>query len=93
MRKSRKNNSRLSRFVHYKYSGPIVFVPIIFLIAMPFAYYYATAEFFDKWNCSTIDSYLSGLPAPNDIPNLEDLSDTQLTKLETFDDECKSITK
>ena len=28
MRKSQKNNSKLSRFAYYKYSGIIVFLPI-----------------------------------------------------------------
>lgn len=85
--------SKLERFYRYKYSGPIVFVPIILLIAVPWIILTDESEFFDRWSCTTLDNYKSDLDVPDKFPKYSELTDEQLNRINGFLDECKFVGK
>lgn len=88
MRQSKRNNSRFSRFVYYKYSGPIVFVPLIILAVGVFLYMDYNNEFFSAWSCDTIGSYLLDIDVPEEFPKHNDLTEDQHLKLHKIYQEC-----
>ena len=93
MRKSQKNNSVLSRFVYYKYSGIIVFAPLIIIGVSVFLYMENEKEFFTAWSCETVGDYLLDIDVPDDIPNAHTLPEDQHLKLHKIHDECNSNAK
>ena len=88
MRKSQRNNSKLSRFVYYKWSGPIVFVPIIILAVSVYVYMSVEQEFFTAWSCDTIENYLLDIEVPDKFPKHNDITDSQHVKLHKIWQEC-----
>ena len=88
LRKSQKNDSRFSRFAYYKYSGIIVFAPIIILIIGTYIYVSDQQEFYSAWSCETINDYLLGDDVPDEFPVHSDLTEKQHVKLHQIYDEC-----
>ena len=85
------NKTPLMKFVH-KYTGFIV-CGVILAIAIPL-YLYETGEqeFFEKWSCGNLQSYL--LTYDQDIyqldfPDHDHLSEEQHTRLHEVLSECK----
>ena len=64
MRKSQKNDSKFGRFLYYKWSGPIVFAPIIILSILVILFIQSDQEFFTAWSCETIEDYLMRQDVP-----------------------------
>lgn len=93
MRKSQRNDSALSRFVYYKWSGPMVFVPLIIIAVSVFLYIDYNQEFFTAWSCKTITDYLLDENVPEEFPRHNDLSEEQHLKLHRILDECNSAAK
>lgn len=91
MRKSQKNNSKLSRFVHYKYSGPIVFVPIILISVLGYYNMTVTAEFFDPWSCDTLRDYVLGDEVPDRFPLHNEITEEQHLRLHIILQECQDL--
>lgn len=83
----------LSRFVYYKYSGPIVFVPLIVLGIGVFLYMDYNQEFFTAWSCETVHDYLLDKDVPDDIPRHNDITDEQHLKLHKIVQECNDAAK
>ena len=81
MRKSQKNNSKLSRFAYYKYSGIIVFLPIILFAVGMYIYIDDQNEFYSAWSCETINSYLLNEDVPDDVIHHNELTEKQHVKL------------
>ena len=93
MRKSQRNNSKLSRFVYYKWSGPIVFVPLILLGVFGYIYMETEKEFFTAWSCDTISNYLLDIDVPDDIVKHNDITEEQHIKLHKIYQECTESEK
>jgi len=93
MRKSQKNNSKMSRFVYYKYSGLIVFIPLIILGIGVYSYMELNKEFFTAWSCETVADYVNEKDVPENIPLVHELDSSQYSKLENIVNECNSMTK
>lgn len=93
MRKSQRNTSKLSRVVYYKYSGPMVFIPIIILAVGVYSYMEYEREFFTAWSCETIGDYLLGENVPPEFPKHNDITDEQHIKLHRIIDECNAQAK
>ncbi len=91
MRKSQKNNSKLSRFAYYKYSGIIVFAPIIIFAVGLYVYMDDQNEFFSAWSCETINSYLLGEDVPDEFPRHNELTEKQHVKLHQIYEECSQV--
>ena len=91
MRKSQKNNSKFSRFAYYKYSGIIVFAPIIIFAVGMYIYIDDQQEFYSAWSCETINSYLLNEDIPDDIPWHKDITEKQHVKLHIIHDECSKV--
>ncbi len=91
MRKSQKNNSKLSRFAYYKYSGIIVFAPIIIFAIGMYIYIDDQQEFYSAWSCETINKYLLNEDIPDDIPYHKELTEKQHVKLHIIHDECSKV--
>lgn len=91
MRKSQKNNSKLSRFAYYKWSGPIVFIPIIILAVGVYLYMDYQQEFFSAWSCETINDYLLNKDVPPEFPKHNELTDKQHIRLHQIYEECSNI--
>lgn len=87
MRKSQRNPSKLSRFVHYKWSGPIVFAPVIILAVVGYFVITAPTEFFESWQCIEIEEYLLG-NTPAQYPKHNELTESQHLRLHTIYQEC-----
>ena len=91
MRKSQKNDSKISRFAYYKYSGIIVFAPIIIFAIGVYIYIDDQQEFFTAWSCETVNGYLLGDEVPDRFPMHAELTDGQHTKLHQIHDECSKV--
>ena len=91
MRKSQKNNSKLSRFAYYKYSGIIVFAPIIIFAIGTYIYIDDQQEFFTAWSCETVNGYLLGEDVPPEFPSHSELTDEQHVKLHLIHEECSRV--
>ena len=92
MRQSKQNNSKFSRFAYYKYSGIIVFAPIIILAVIGYVYMSTEQEFFSAWSCDTINDYLLQIDIPEDMIQHNDLTDEQHLKLHEIHQECVDAT-
>ena len=92
MRKSQKNNSKLSRFVYYKYSGIMVFAPLIITAVIGYVYMASEQEFFSSWSCDTINNYLLQIDVPEDIPKHDTLTENQHLKLHIIHQQCVEST-
>lgn len=91
-----KKNTRASlgaRFWRYKWSGPIVFAPLIVLGIFTWAYMENEKEFFTAWSCETINDYLMDIDVPDDLPNAHTLPEDQHLKLHKINDECNDVGK
>jgi len=91
-----KKNKRASlgtRFKYYKWSGPIVFVPLIVLGVFTWAYFENEKEFFTAWSCQTIEDYLLNKDVPDRFPTHNELTENQHIKLHKILDECKNDAK
>jgi len=88
MRKSQKNNSKLSRFVYYKNSGLIVFVPLTVLGIIGYIYMESEKDFYDTWSCDTVSDYLMDINVPKEFPNAHTLPEEQHLELHRIQDEC-----
>lgn len=93
MRKSQRNNSKLSRFVYYKHSGLIVFVPIIILSIVGYLYIDSEQEFFTAWSCETIRDYVNNVDVPERFPIYDELTGEQSLKINNIIKECNDNTK
>ncbi len=91
MRKSQKNNSKLSRFVYYKWSGPMVFIPIIVLAVGVYLYMDYQQEFFTAWSCETVSDYLLGKDVPPEFPKHNELTEKQHIRLHQIYEECSNV--
>lgn len=86
-----KKNKRASlgtRFWRYKWSGPIVFAPLIILGVFTWAYFENEKEFFTSWSCDTIEDYLLNIDVPERFPIHNELTDNQHIKLHKIYQEC-----
>jgi len=88
MRRSEKNDSKFSRFIYYKYSGPIVFAPLIMIGILTIGYMELNKDFYDAWSCETISDYLMDIDVPEEIPNAHSLPEEQHLELHQIQDEC-----
>ena len=91
LRKSQRNDSKLSRFAYYKYSGIIVFAPIIIFAIGLYVYMDDQQEFYSAWSCETINSYLLGEDVPEEIPLHNSITEKQHVKLHQIYDECSKV--
>ena len=91
MRKSQKNNSKLSRFAYYKWSGPIIFIPIIVLAVGVYLYMDYQQEFFTAWSCETINGYLLDEDVPPKFPKHNELTEKQHVRLHQIYEECQQV--
>lgn len=91
MRESKRNNSKLSRFAYYKYSGIIVFAPIIIFAVGVFIYMDDQSEFFSAWSCETINGYLLNEDVPPEFPLHSEITEKQHVNLHKIYDECQQV--
>ncbi len=91
MRKSQKNNSKLSRFAYYKYSGIIIFAPIIIFAIGLYVYIDDQNEFYSAWSCETINGYLLNEDVPDEFPLHDELTEKQHVKLHQIYEECQQV--
>ena len=91
LRRSQKNNSKLSRFAYYKWSGIIVFAPIIIFGIGLYIYIDDNQEFFTAWSCETINDYLLGDNVPLEFPKHNELTEKQHLKLHQIYEECSQV--
>jgi len=91
MRKSQKNDSKLSRFTYYKYSGIIVFLPIVLFAVGMYIYIDDQNEFYSAWSCETINKYLLNEDVPDNIPYHNTITEKQHDKLHIIYEECDKV--
>ena len=87
--KKNKQKSLFDRFRFYKYSGPIVFVPLILLIVTLFIYVYTQVDFYESWSCDTLQDYVMDVDIPTDIIPHGEMTISQHNKIHVLLQECQ----
>ena len=91
VKKNIRQGSTLSRFWRYKWSGPIVFAPIIILALIGYVNMIESQEFFSPWSCETLIDYIMNDKVPDEYPLHDQLTEAEHLKLHIIIKECQDL--